>query len=361
MNIRDFLELAVANQASDLHLMASSLPTLRIHGNLVPIEGINPLTHRDVEEIFEEIAPIEKRREFALHHELDIDYSIPGLTRCRISVMQQRSTLSISIRVIPFNIPSLEELCLPPILSKLAIKPMGLVLITGPTGSGKSSTIAAMVNYLNENQERTIITIEDPVEYIYTNKNCLIAQRNLGTDTESFDTALIHALRHDPDVIVVGEMREVMTMTTALRAAETGHLVMGTLHTADAIQTVNRIIDMFPASQHEQVRSELAQILVGVVCQTLIPRSGGKGRVPACEILLANNAVRNTIREGRVHQLYSIMQLSSNEGMQTLNQALADLIASGTITEEQAFERSSMLEELKGLSHPYKQSRGNGQ
>ena len=356
MNIRDFLELAVANRASDLHLMVSSLPTLRIHGNLIPIEGVNPLTQRDIEELFEEIAPVEKRREFALHHELDIDYSVPGLTRCRVSVMQQRSTLSISLRIIPFNIPSLEELSLPPFLSTLALKPMGLVLITGPTGSGKSSTIAAMINYLNENQERTIITIEDPVEYIYTSKRCLIAQRNLGIDTESFDTALIHALRHDPDVIVVGEIREVTTMTTTLRAAETGHLVMGTLHTADAIQTVNRIIDMFPANQHEQVRSELAQILVAVICQTLIPRTDGSGRVPACEIMLANNAIRNTIREGRVHQLYGIMQVSRNEGMQTLNQAMADLIASGTITEEQAFTRSCMLEELKGLSHPFKQS-----
>jgi twitching motility protein PilT len=353
MNVHELIELAVANKASDLHLNVTSPPTLRIDGNLVPIQGIPLLTAKDIQEAFEEVATVEKRRDFAASHDADFYYSVPGLTRCRINVMQQRNTLSMSIRIIPFKIPTIEDLYLPSVIHDLILKPLGLILITGPTGSGKSSTIAAMINYLNENLERNIITIEDPIEFVHTNNKCLISQRNLGEDTESFDTALIHALRHDPDVIVVGEIREVNTMITALRAAETGHLVLGTLHTSDASQTVNRIIDMFPPSQHDQVRSELAQILVAVVCQTLIPRADGQGRVPACEIMIANNAVRNTIREGRIHQLYSLIQVTSKEGMQTLNQALSALVASGAISEDEAFTKSSMLEELKTMRHSY--------
>ncbi|MCX5992640.1 MAG: type IV pilus twitching motility protein PilT [Chloroflexi bacterium] len=353
MNVHELIELAVTNKASDLHLNVTSPPTLRIYGNLVPIQGIPLLTAKDIQEAFEEVATAEKRRDFAASHDIDFYYSIAGLARCRINVMQQRNTLSMSVRIIPFKIPTIEDLNLPPVIRDLILKPTGLILITGPTGSGKSSTIAAMINYLNENLERNIITIEDPIEYVHTNNKCLISQRNLGEDTASFDNALIHALRHDPDVIVVGEMREMTTMITAIRAAETGHLVLGTLHTSDASQTVNRIIDMFPASQHDQVRSELAQILTAVVCQTLIPRADGQGRVPACEIMIVNNAVRNTIREGRIHQLYSLIQVSSKEGMQTLNQALSALISSGTISEDQAFVISNMLEELKTMRHSY--------
>jgi len=322
----------------------------------VPVQGIPPLTAKDIQEAFEEVATAEKRRDFAVNHDIDFYYSIEGLARCRINVMQQRNTLSMSVRIIPLKIPTIEDLHLPPVIQELILKPMGLILITGPTGSGKSSTIASMINYLNENLERNITTIEDPVEYVHINNKSLISQRNLGEDTASFDNALIHALRHDPDVIVVGEIREVTTMITAIRAAETGHLVLGTLHTFDASQTVNRVIDMFPASQHDQVRSELAQILVAVVCQTLIPRSDGQGRVPACEIMIVNNAVRNTIREGRIHQLYSLIQVSGKEGMQTLNQALSALVSSGTINEDQAFVKSNMLEELKQLRHSYHNS-----
>lgn len=354
MRIHELLEIAISRNASDLHLRVESPPTLRIFGNLVPITTLSPLTQRDIQEIFEEMTTPEKRKEFSVHHELDFNYSVPELTRCRVNVMLQRSTLSIAVRLIPFKIPSIEELGLPDIIRDLAIKPMGLILITGPTGSGKSSTIAAMVNYLNETRECNIITIEDPIEYVHVNKRSLIVQRNLGEDTESFDSALIHALRHDPDVIVVGEIREFTTMTTALRAAETGHLVLGTLHTGDAAQTINRVLDMFPAKQSEQLRCELAQILVAVVCQTLLPRADGQGRVPACEIMLANNAIRNLIREGRVHQLYGVIQVSSKEGMQTLNQALTTLVENGIVTREQAGIKSNMLEEIKGLNHYYR-------
>jgi len=349
MGIQDLLRIAIDNYASDLHLRVGSVPTLRIFGGLAPIPGMGPLTPRDVELYFEEVTTAEQRKMFAARHELDFEFSVKDYTRCRINVMQQRSTLSIAVRIIPYTIPGLGELNLPPVIKDLAMKRSGLILITGAKGSGKSTTIAAMVEYLNQNVQRNIITIEDPIEYVFRNKKCLIVQRNVGHDTESFDVALVHALRHDPDVIVVGEIREIQTMQTAIRAAETGHLVMGTMHTIDAAQTINRILDMFPDRQQEQVRSELSQILVAVICQFLIPSKGDTGMVPACEIMLSNNAIRNTIREGRIHQLYSQIQVFHKEGMQTLNQALAELIGKGLITEEQAYNYTNMIEELKSL------------
>ncbi|MCX6006702.1 MAG: PilT/PilU family type 4a pilus ATPase, partial [Chloroflexi bacterium] len=267
MGIRDLIEIAVDKRASDLHLRVGSIPTLRIYGNLIAIEGLKALKPKDLEAYFEELTTVEKRKMFEQRHELDSEYSIPNFIRCRVNVLQQRSTLSIAIRIIPYKIPTIDELRLPPILKELVLKRSGLILITGATGNGKTSTIAALVDYLNENEERNIITIEDPIEYVYKNKKCLIVQRNVGQDTESFDVALVHALRHDPDVIVVGEMRDVKTMQTAIRAAETGHLVLGTMHTGDAAQTIHRIIDMFPARQQEQIRNELAYILIAVVCQ----------------------------------------------------------------------------------------------
>jgi twitching motility protein PilT len=349
MGIRDLIEIAVDRKASDLHLRVGSIPTLRIYGNLTAVDGFKALKPKDLEAYFEELATVDQRKMFEQRHELDFEYSVPNYIRCRVNVLQQRSTLSIAIRIIPYKIPTIEELHLPLILKELVLKRSGLILITGATGNGKSSTVASMVDYLNENEERNIITIEDPIEYVYKNKKCLIVQRNVGQDTESFDVALVHALRHDPDVIVVGEMREVKTMQTAIRAAETGHLVLGTMHTVDAAQTIHRIIDMFPSRQQEQVRNELAYILIAVVCQFLIPCNDESGRVPACEIMLANNAIRNLIREGKIHQLYSHIQVSGREGMQTVNQALARLLEGGIINEDQAYIKTSRLDELMSL------------
>ncbi len=356
MGIQELLKIAIDSHASDLHLRVGSTPTLRIFGGLIPIAGFTPLTPGNIELYFEEITTAEQRKSFAARHELDFEYSIRDYTRCRVNVMQQRSTLSIAFRIIPYNIPSLEELNLPPILRELAMRRSGLILVTGAKGSGKSTTIAAMIEYLNNTVQRNIVTIEDPIEYVFKNKKCLIVQRSVGHDTESFDVALTHALRHDPDVIVVGEIREIQTMQTAIRAAETGHLVLGTMHTIDAAQTINRVIDMFPERQQEQVRSELSQILVAVVCQFLIPSKGDSGMIPACEIMLSNNAMRNMIREGRIHQLYGQIQVSRKEGMQTLNQALTELIKKGLITEEQAYNYTSMIEELKSLQGPPRKS-----
>ncbi len=354
MKMRELLELAIERRASDIHLTVSSKPTLRVDGNLTPVEELKPLSPKEVEGFLDEIANPERKDEFIKHHDLDFAYSIPGLTRCRVNVLQQRSTISIAIRLIPFGIPTIEQLNLPPICKKLILRPSGLILMTGPTGSGKSSTIAAMIEHLNETRACNVITIEDPIEYVYSNRMSLILQRDIGEDTDSFDSALTHALRHDPDVIVLGEIRDLDTMTIAVRAAETGHLVLGTLHTIDASQTINRIVDMFPAMQQDQIKNQLSLVLTAIVCQTLIPRADAVGRVPACEVMIANMPIRNTIREGRIHQLYSIMQVSKKEGMQTLNQALADLLVKGTITEEQAFLRSNMLEELKGIYDSYK-------
>ena len=352
MVIRELVEIAVAKRASDLHLRVGSPPTLRIDGRLVAIDGLSSLKPKEVEAYFGELTTAEERSKFSQRHELDLQYSFPNFTRCRVNVMLQRSTLSVAIRIIPYDIPTIDELNLPVILKELALKRSGLILITGATGSGKSSTIAAMVDYLNENEERNIITIEDPIEYVFRNKKCLIVQRNVGQDTESFDIALLHGLRHDPDVIVVGEMRELKTMQAAIRAAETGQLVLGTMHTSDAVQTIDRIIDIFPVNQQEQIRSELAYIILAVIGQILIPCSGGTGRVPACEIMLTNNAIRNLIREGKIHQLYSQIQVGSREGMQTLNQSLAALLNKGIIDEDQAYASTTRLDELKTLLYP---------
>jgi twitching motility protein PilT len=354
LRIRELVELAVEKRASDLHLTVPSPPILRIDGNLCVIKDHHPLSPKDIENYYEEIASTERRSEFSKTRELDFSYSVPGLTRCRVNILQQRSTISIAIRLIPFGVPTIDDLKLPQICKDLILKPTGLILITGQTGSGKSSTIAAMINHLNENRASHVITIEDPIEYVFSNKKSLILQRDVGEDTFSFDAALIHALRHDPDVIVLGEIREISTMTTAFRAAETGHLVVATLHTVDAAQTVNRIVDMFPAVQQDQIRNQLSLILTAIMCQTLIPSADGAGRVPACEVMIANMAVRNVIREGRIHQLYSIIQVSKKDGMQTFNQSLADLMIKGKITKDQAYLRTSMIEELKGLYDSYK-------
>lgn len=353
MQIKELLHLMAGQDASDLHLRVPAPPVLRIDGALKPLTDLPRLTPADIEEAFNQITSEKQRDSFREELELDFAYSVPGLARFRVNVMQQRGTMSIAFRRIPFTVPTIGDFGLPEICQDLILRPRGLVLVTGPTGSGKSTTLAAMIDYLNEHDGRNVITIEDPVEFLHHNKECLIAQRDLGDDTKSFAAALIHALRHDPDVILVGEMRDLDTISTAITAAETGHLVLGTLHTVDAVQTVDRIIDAFPPEHQHQIRLQLSQVIEAVMSQTLLPRASGKGRVAAFEILVANAAVRNLIRTNKTHELPSTLQLGAKEGMQTLNQALAYLVSAGTVTVDEAIKKSSDPDQLERLLHGY--------
>ena len=349
MKIGELLKLVVDKGASDLHLRVPSPPVLRIDGKLVPQKDLPALTAESVKAVFEHIATPEQKSTFYREKDLDFALSVPGLARFRVSVMQQRGTISLAFRLVPFNVLSIDELGLPQICKELVLKPRGLILVTGPTGCGKSTTMAAMIRHLNENSGLNIITIEDPIEFLHHNIKCMIAQRDIGDDTKDFAIALVHALRHDPDVIVVGEMRDLDTITTAIRAAETGHLVMGTLHTTDAAQTIDRIIDIFPASKQAQMRLQISQVVIAVLSQTLLPKVGGKGRIAAFEILTANAAVGNLLREGKSYELHNVMQLNAGEGMQTLDQALAELVGKQIVTREEAVMKSSHPERLQKL------------
>ncbi len=286
-----------------------------------------------------------QRLEFENSKELDFAYSLSGM-RCRINACWERGAVSIACRILPSKVPTMEQLSLPAVCKALATRPRGLTLVTGPTGAGKSTTLAAMIEYLNHTQSRRIITIEDPIEYVYTNDKCSIIQREVGKDTKSFSEALRRALRQDPNVILVGEMRDLETMATALTAAETGHLVLSTLHTADTVQTVDRIIDMFPPHQQQQVRVQLSMALEGVLSQRLLPRVGGKGRVAAFEVLVANYAIRNVIRSGDTHEILSYLQLGGQEGMQTMDRALMDLVVRGLITRDAALSLARNPDEM---------------
>lgn len=349
MYIDDILKRMVELRASDVHLRVPSPPVLRIDGELVIQDDLPELTLEMIGDLFEQVANEEQQQVFNLEHELDMAYSVPGLARFRVNVMKQRGSLSIAFRVVPFKILTIDELGLPQVCKQLILKPRGMILVTGPTGSGKSTTMAAMLDYLNDNRACNVITIEDPIEFLHKNKKCLIAQRDLGDDTKSFDAALIHALRHDPDLIVVGEMRDVETMSIAIRAAETGHLVMGTLHTRDAAQTIDRIIDMFPPGQQSQIRLQVSQSIEGIISQSLLPKSGGKGRVAAFEVMLANAAVRNLIRDGRTYELPNVIQLNNKEQMLTLDQSLAELVSKGLASREEALSKSSNPERLQKM------------
>jgi twitching motility protein PilT len=338
------LKLTVDKCASDLHLRASSPPVLRIDGVLVA-QDLPPIAAEEIEVILASITRPEQMDTFFRDMELDFVYAAPGIARFRVNALRQRDSISLAFRLVPFEAFSIDKLGLPQICKQAILKPRGLVLVTGPTGSGKSTTMAAMIDHLNETESRNVITIEAPIEYLHRNKKCIIVQRDVGQDTKSFGSALIHALRHDPDVIVIGEMRDLDTVATALTAAETGHLVLATLHTTDACQTVDRIIDIFPPSQQMQVRLQLSQALQVVISQALLRRIGG-GRVAALEILIANPAVRSLIREGKTFQLASFMQLGSKEGMQTLDGALIDLVRKHIVTAEEAMSKSSNPEQL---------------
>ncbi len=348
----ELFEVMVEKGASDLHLRVPSRPVLRIDGVLTRLEELPTVSDKYVETLLKQIVTQEQMDTFQTELELDFAYSVPGLARFRGNALRQRGTTSLSFRFVPYDVPSIDDLELPQICKSLILKPQGLILVTGPSGSGKSTTLAAMINHLNENSERNIITIEDPVEYLHSNKKCLIAQRDLGDDTKSFSTALRHALRHDPDVIVIGEIRDLDTVSTAITAAETGHLVIGTLHTVDAVQSISRLIDIFPYGQQQQIRFQLSQVIEAVLSQTLLRRIEG-GRIAALEIMIGNAAIRNIIREDRVLELSRNMGLSSKEeGMQTMDQAIADLVKKKVVTIEEALMKSNNPVKVNQLCEP---------
>ena len=336
MKLDELLRLMVERGASDLHLRVMRPPILRIDGILHVMEGMPNITLSDLKEAFERVTNETQRQNFHNELELDLAYSIRGLARFRFNLFTQRDTISLAIRRVPFEVPTIDELGLPAICKTLAMKPRGLVLVTGRTGTGKSTTLAAMIDHINKNVARNIITIEDPIEYLFQDEQCVIAQRDLGSDTRSFGNALRHVLRQDPDVILVGEMRDLETIATAITAAETGHLVLSTLHTPSAAQAVDRMIDVFPPHQQEQIRLQLSLVLEGVLSQVLLRRASGRGRVPAVEIMLGTDAVRNIIREGKIEQMPTYMQTGSQFGMQTMDQSLQNLVSTHQVTLEEA-------------------------
>jgi twitching motility protein PilT len=348
-SIDDLLERMVAAGASDLHVTSGSEPAVRVNGRLERLEDFGKLTAEENQRLLYRILSTEQQKKLEINRQLDFSYSIPGVARFRVNVYFQRESLGAAFRMIPTELKTLEQLGMPPALTELCDKPRGLVLVTGPTGSGKSTTLAAMIDLINRSRADHIMTIEDPIEFLHRHQRCIVNQREIGPDATSFAEALKGALRQDPDVILLGEMRDLETIGTALTAAETGHLVFATLHTQDAPSTVDRLIDAFPAAQQEQIRVQIAGTLQGVVTQTLLPRADGQGRIAAIEILLPDDAVRNLIRQAKVEQIYSIMQTAGKRGMQTLEQALADLVMRGIITQDVALNRSSRGDQLLGL------------
>jgi len=338
----------IERNGSDLHLTAGSPPMIRERGRLSPLD-FPPLGPQEVREVVYSILTNDQRQRLETDWQIDLAYSVPGRGRFRVNVFFQRASIGAAFRLIPDTMPSLGDLGLPQILTDFTRKPRGFVLVTGPTGSGKSTTLAAMLDLINRERNEHIMTIEDPIEFLHTHRSCIVNQRELGADAQSFALALKAALRQDPDVILVGEMRDLETISTALTAAETGHLVFATLHTQDTAQTVDRIVDVFPSEQQQQVRVQLSVALQGIVTQQLLPTADGKSRVCAAEVLVPTPAVRNLIREGKTHQIYSALQTGGNSGMQTMDAALVDLVRRGKITRELAEARATSPEELRRL------------
>ncbi len=335
---------------SDLHLTTNSAPQIRVHGHLSALPGIPPMTPADTKRLAYSVLTDAQKHRFEENLELDFSFGLKGMSRFRANLFNQKGAVGAVFRAIPYEIKSFDALGLPPVVSDLCKKPRGLVLVTGPTGSGKSTTLASMVDKINIDRHDHILTIEDPIEFLHNHKNCVINQREVAADTHSFGSALRTALRQDPDVVLVGEMRDLETIEMALRIAETGHLTFATLHTNSAYSTINRIIDVFPSAQQAQVRTQLSLVLEGIMCQSLLPNSAGDGRVMALEILIPNAAIRNLIREDKIHQIYSMMQTGQDKyGMQTFNQALATLVHKRTITADVAIQRSSNADELRDL------------
>ncbi|MFQ5426227.1 MAG: type IV pilus twitching motility protein PilT, partial [Gaiellales bacterium] len=345
----DLLEVVVQQGASDLHITSGSAPALRLNGRLEAIEDVEPLTPDDCRGLVYRILSSEQQKLLEVNRQIDLSYALPGIARFRVNAFFQRDSLAAALRMIPMELKALADLGLPTSLYDLAGRPRGLVLVTGPTGSGKSTTLSALIDEINRTRNDHIVTIEDPIEFLHSHKSCIVNQREIGPDAVSFAEALRGALRQDPDVILLGEMRDLETISTALTAAETGHLVLATLPTQDAGSTVDRLIDVFPPAQQSQIRIQIAGSLQGVVSQALLPTVDRRGRAPAVEILIPDDAVRNLIRQGKVEQIYTVMQTQTKRGMQTMEQSLADLVRRGRITRETALSRSSRPDQLEGL------------
>jgi twitching motility protein PilT len=349
VSLSDLLKKMMEMNGSDLHITTNSPPQIRVHGHLQPLD-MPPLTPSETKQLAYSVLTDAQKHRFEESLELDFSFGLKGLARFRGNCFNQRGAVGAVYRVIPFEIKSFNQLSLPAIVAKLCEKPRGLILVTGPTGSGKSTTLAAMLDKINSERHDHIITIEDPIEFVHQNKSCLVNQREVHSDTKSFTDALRAALREDPDVVLIGEMRDLETIEAALRIAETGHLTFGTLHTNSAASTINRIIDVFPSHQQSQIRAQLSLVLEGILCQTLLPKVGGSGRAMAMEVLVPNAAVRNLIREDKIHQIYSSMQAGQDKyGMQTFNQSLAALYFQKQISLEVAVQRSSMPDELQDM------------
>jgi twitching motility protein PilT len=349
ISLPEVLERMMQDKASDLHLTAGTKPTIRVNGSLVRLDEYPEMDSGMIQRVMYGAITQTQRERFEKDLELDFSYSLPGHGRFRVNLYKQRDSLGAAFRLIPFEIKSLEALGIPPAVREFASMPRGFVLVTGPTGSGKSTTLAALIDHANTSRTDHIMTVEDPIEFLHKHKSCLVNQREVGSDTQSFGDALKHVLRQDPDIILVGEMRDLETISVALTAAETGHLVFATLHTQDAAQTIDRVIDVFPPHQQQQVRQQLAGSLQGVVCQTLCKTHDGRARVVATEVLIVTPAVRNLIREGKTHQIYSAMQAGAKHGMHTLDQHLAQLVREGRISYDTGVEKCHHLEDFNRL------------
>ncbi|MDH4159088.1 MAG: type IV pilus twitching motility protein PilT [Actinomycetota bacterium] len=350
MVLVDLLLTMLERGASDLHITAGARPAIRVDGELFQMDEFPVLTPPVIQRVMYAAITQRQREIFEEVLELDFAYSVPGRARFRVNMYRQRDAIGAAFRIIPFEIKPLEDLGVPAQVANFAMLPRGFVLVTGPTGSGKSTTLASLVDLANRNRKDHIMTCEDPIEFLHRHRTCLVNQREVGEDTHSFQNALKHVLRQDPDIILVGEMRDLETISVALTAAETGHLVYATLHTQDAAQTIDRVIDVFPPHQQQQVRAQLATAIQGVVCQTLAKSADGRGRVVACEVMVATPAIRNLIREGKTHQIYSAMQAGAKFGMQTMDQHLADLVNKGRITHEMGIEKCHHIEDFKRLT-----------